>query len=96
VRGLHQRAGVIDLTPRADIGERPSHPADGFSATQQAADRKRLPHFAAGRMKIDRPLGILLLTEETLDPRGGTGIDLPFDRNPAVTARSAGIWRSNR
>ena len=45
-------------------------------------------------MEIDRPPGVLDVAQESADARGRTLVDLAFDRNPAIAARTARIGRA--
>src|SRR5262245_19641795 len=42
-------------------------------------------------MEIDRPPGVLDVAQETADARSRALVDLTFDRNPPVAARTARI-----
>ncbi len=73
---------------------RARHPrGDGFF-TQHGAHRQRLVQIAAGRGEIDRQFAIPDFLEKFPEARRGAGIDLPFDRDPAIAAVAARVRRT--
>jgi hypothetical protein len=89
------------LQPEADLAvlgfeaallhQRSCNPGDSGPLAKHGAHRQRLIEIAAGRGKIHRQMAIACQPQKFLEAERRAGIDLPFDRNPAVAAAAARI-----
>ena len=86
-----QACGVHLCAGGARRRDRPTDPRDRLATAQQPADDVGLLHVPAGRMKVDRTLGVLDAGQEAANALACVPIDLALDGDPAVAARPARV-----
>ena len=94
-RLLQLEAGLAILGFEAALlHHRSSNPGDGGPFAKHGAHRQRLIEIAAGRGKIHRQMAIADEPQKFSKAERRAGIDLAFDRDPAVAAAAARIGRA--
>jgi len=92
---LQLEAGIAVLRLEAALlHHRSRNPGDNGPFAKHDAHRQRLIQIAAGRREVHRQIAIPDLPEKFPEAERRAGIDLPFDRDPAVAAAAARIGRA--